>query len=81
MQKRDSKAGASGKKASRTSGYRDCLGTVSSRKQITAWCEKMERVAWQKGTLIGEYEGAKAAVSEFMTIDDYGRRMPVLSLL
>lgn len=72
MQKRDSKAEAAGTKSSRTSGYLDCLSTVSSRKQITAWCAKMEHVAWQKGLLIGEYEGAKAAVSKFMTIMEGG---------
>lgn len=73
MQKRDSKENSASTKSSRTSGYRDCLSTVSSRKQITAWCEKMERIAWQKGLLIGEYEGAKAAVSKFMTIMEGGR--------
>ena len=37
-----------------------------------AWCAKMEHIAWQKGLLIGEYEGAKAAVSKFMTIMEGG---------
>ena len=68
MQKRDSQKKTTGAKSSRTSGYHDCLSTVSSRKQIIAWCEKMERIAWQKGLPVGEYEGAKAAVSKFMTI-------------
>lgn len=72
MQKRDSKAETIGVKSTRTSGYLDCLSTVSSRKQITAWCAKMEHIAWQKGLLIGEYEGAKAAVSKFMTIMESG---------
>lgn len=72
MQKRDSKVETTGIKTSRTSGYLDCLSTVSSRKQIVAWCAKMEHIAWQKGLLIGEYEGAKAAVSKFMTILEGG---------
>ena len=72
MQKRDFKETSAGTKSSRTSGYRDCLSTVSSRKQITAWCAKMEYIAWQKGLQIGEYEGAKAAVSKFMTIMEGG---------
>ena len=72
MQKRDSKENSIGTKSSRTSGYRDCLSTVSSRKQITAWCAKMEYIAWQKGLQIGEYEGAKVAVSKFMTIMEGG---------
>lgn len=72
MQKRDSKAETTSAKSSRASGYLDCLSTVSSRKQISAWCAKMEHIAWQKGLPIGEYEGAKAAVAKFMTIMESG---------
>jgi predicted ATP-binding protein involved in virulence len=45
MQKRDSKAESTGAKSARTYGYQDCLSTVSSRKQIIAWCEKMAKTA------------------------------------
>ena len=68
MQKRDFKSQNTSAKSSRVSGYSDCLSTVSSRKQILAWCEKMEKVSWQKKKPVGEYEGAKAAVAKFMTI-------------
>lgn len=68
MQKRDFKSQQTSSNSSRVSGYSDCLSTVSSRKQILAWCEKMEKVSWQKKQPIGEYEGAKAAVAKFMTI-------------
>ena len=72
MQKRDAKVKSTNTISTRTSGYLDCLSVVSSRKQISAWCAKMEQIAWQREQRIGEYEGAKAAVSKFMTIMEGG---------
>lgn len=68
MQKLDAKESSVVTKLLRTSGYRDCLSAVPRKKQIIAWCAKMEQISWQKGHPIGEYEGAKATVSKFMSL-------------
>lgn len=62
------KLNSSDTKYTRASGYRDCLSHTSNIKHIEAWCNHMEQVSWQKEQKIGEYEGAKEAVSRFMTI-------------
>jgi|GluameStandDraft_1065615.scaffolds.fasta_scaffold13462_2 predicted ATP-binding protein involved in virulence len=66
-QTKEAKADA-GKETMRLRGYADSLTASLGKKQILAWCAKMEQIAWQKERAIGEYEGVKTAVSQFMTI-------------
>lgn len=66
-QTRESKV-ETGRETLRVRGYADSLTASLSKKQLFAWCAKMEQIAWQKEHAIGEYEGVKEAVSKFMTI-------------
>lgn len=53
-------------KYSRTVGYTDALQDASNNKLLLDWCDKMERVSWQKRTAIAEYDAARQAVVNFL---------------
>lgn len=67
-QKREKTENLFKQKYSRTVGYTDTLLEASNIKLLLNWCVKMEQVSWQKEQKIAEYEAAKKAVSDFMTL-------------
>lgn len=68
MQKREPSANIFDTNFNRTVGYVNCLDEASDSKSLINWCAKMEQVAWQKGTVISEYESVKNAIAKFMSI-------------
>lgn len=67
-QKRDKWNDPFTKGFSRTTGYIDCLDGASTEKMMTSWFRHMDYVAYKKGNKIAEFEIAKKAVSQFMSI-------------
>lgn len=52
---------------SRVVGYIDCLDESSNTKLLVNWCKRMEQISWQMNSKIGEYEGVKHAVAQFIS--------------
>lgn len=65
-QKRAKSQNAFKSKYSRTVGYTDALQDASNNKFLLDWCDKMERVSWQKRAVIAEYDAARQAVVDFL---------------
>lgn len=61
-------------KQDRSLGYRDALGEASNIKMLKNWCVKMELAGFKMQKKIAEYEAAKKAVADFMSIMETGER-------
>ncbi|HBW37711.1 AAA family ATPase [Desulfosporosinus sp. BICA1-9] len=52
----------------RNVGYTHCLASESNISMLTNWCQRMERIAYQKKTELAEYESVKKAVGKFIGV-------------
>ena len=52
----------------RNVGYTDCLASESNMIMLTNWCQRMERIAYQKKSEVAEYESVKKAVGKFIGV-------------
>lgn len=52
----------------RNVGYTDCLASESNIRMLTNWCQRMERIAYQKKSEVAEYESVKKAVGKFISV-------------
>ena len=66
MQKREASVDIFSKKFYRTVGYESCLVEASNVKMMMNWIRHMEKMEWKRKKTIGEYQGVKAVLKNFM---------------
>lgn len=68
MQRREASEDIFTKKFYRTVGYESCLVEASNTKMLMNWVRHMERIEWKKKEPVGEYQGVKNILCNFMQL-------------
>lgn len=66
MQRREAWEDVFAKKFYRTVGYESCMVEASNMKMLMNWVRYMEKQEWKRKESIGEYQGVKNALHNFM---------------